>query len=86
MSTLTITPDKASYGPQDVITVTLSTDAPMTQTITVTGNVETAGGVELPAETETTIHGIWGPVSAPGYTAAQTDDPAVWTLAPIPVS
>jgi hypothetical protein len=84
MSTLTITTDKTSYAPTDPIIVTLSTDAPMVETVTVTGEVTEPNGAELPGQTSTTVDGIWGPVAAAGYTAVQsTTNPAVWTLTPV---
>lgn len=81
MSTLTIATDKATYAPGDPIIVTLSTDGPMVSTVNVTGKVTEPDGTELPAETSTTVDGIWGPVSAPGYTTVQSDtQPNVFTL------
>jgi hypothetical protein len=83
VSTLVITTDKATYAPGDPIIVTLSTDGQMVQTVTVTGEVTETDGTELPAETSTTVDGIWGPVSAPGYTTVQHPDaPNVFTLTP----
>lgn len=83
MSNFSIDTDKTIYAPGEPIIVTLVTDAPMTQTVTVTGSVTEPDGTELPAQTSTTVDGIWGPVSAPGYTTVQHPDaPNVFTLTP----
>jgi len=85
VTTFDITPDKPGYVTGEVITVTLSTDAPMTQSTTITGSAELPNGTKMTDSTTTTITGTYA-VAADGYTAAQTDDPAVWTLTPVPAS
>ena len=84
MATATLTfdnPDK--YGPTDVITVTLGTDAPMTETLNVTGHVEAADGTELDATSTTTVHGKYALDPVTGYTVEQSpDNPAVFVLTP----
>lgn len=83
MSTASLAFDKSSYAPSDVITVTLSTDAPMTSEITVSGSVEAADGTDLPATSTTTVHGVYALDPVDGYTVAQdAANPAVFTLTP----
>jgi hypothetical protein len=83
VSTASLTFDKTQYTPSEVITVTWSTDAPMTETLTVTGSVEAADGTDLPATSTTTIHGVYSLDPVAGYTVAQSpDNPAVFTLTP----
>lgn len=84
----TIAFDKTSYGPSDPITFTVNPGQPMTAVVTVAGTTELPDGTVLPAETTTTVSGIYGPFtvsSDAGVTYAVTqdpDDPAVWHASP----
>ena len=85
MATATITFDQPSYSPSGVVHFTVSVDAPMTDTRTFTGSVELADGTVLPATSQTTVTGLYGPFTADGYTVAQdTDNPAAFTATPTP--
>jgi hypothetical protein len=73
-TTATLTFDQPSYGPGDTIAFTVSVNAPMASSLTVAGHVVLPDGTNLPAESTTTVHGVFGPFVADGYTITQ--DPA----------
>lgn len=86
MPTLTITTDKTSYLPGDVIVATLAVaGAPTTETLHITGTatVRTADGttVQLPASTDVTIGSVYVVDAVAGYTVEQ-HAPGVFTLTP----
>jgi len=84
MSTASISFDKASYTTTDDIVVTITTDAPVSESLIVTGHVVGADGVEVDFSGSTTVTGgtfSLDPVA--GYNTAQdAGDPAVFTLTP----
>lgn len=84
MTTATLTFDRDTYGPGDTIGFTVTVDAPMAVVTAVHGTVETPGGVLLPADSTTTVHGLYGPFTAAGYTIVQDpEDPATFTATPV---
>lgn len=83
MATATLNFDHDSYGPADPITFTVTVDAPMTAVTAVHGTVELPDGTALPADAVTTVHGVYGPFTAPGYTVVQDAvDPAKFVATP----
>lgn len=72
--TATLAFDKPGYAPSDTIVFTVDAGAPMSATTTVTGSVELPDGTVLPAESSTTIEGVYGPFAADGYTVVQDPD------------
>lgn len=82
-ATAALTFDQLSYGPDDPIHFQVVVSVPMTATTTVTGGVVLPDGTELPAESTTTVHGVYGPFVAAGYDVTQDpDDPSRFTLTP----
>jgi hypothetical protein len=82
-ATATIVFDRDSYGPADDIHFQVQVSVPMTETRTVTGAVKLPDGTSLPAESTTTVHGVYGPFTADGYTVVQDSaDPSRFTATP----
>ena len=81
--TATIRFDKDSYAPGETIGFQVLVDQPMTSTITVSGSVELPAGEALPATSTTTISGLYGPFTAPGFVVSQNAaDPSRFTAVP----
>lgn len=83
MPTASIAFDKAFYSPTDPIVVTVTTDADMEESVTVTAHVVAFDGVELDATGSATVTGAFSLDPVAGYDTAQSaDNPAVFTLTP----